>query len=91
MLTPQKRERTIAASLQVPPMNVRVVAAFLFADKELEEIERAMKRKQDWRSARKITNLRAHLAQAMEHQQESLQTVFAEFQDRATIDQALRS
>lgn len=72
-------------------MNVRIVATFLFADKELEEIERAMKRKQDWRSARKITNLRTHLTQAMEHQQESLQTMFAEFQDRASVDRAFRS
>lgn len=71
-------------------MNVRIVAALLLADKELEELERAMKRNHDRRSARKIANLRTHLAHAMEHEQETLQAMFAEFQDGAIIDRALR-
>lgn len=69
-------------------MNIRIVAALLFAGKELEELERTLKRKRDWRTARRIAHVRSLLVQVLDGEQESLQALYAEYQDAP--DQALR-
>lgn len=61
-------------------MNIRVVAAMLSAEQELEEVERSLKRRQEWRSARKISDVRAALARALTREQESLSTRYADYQ-----------
>lgn len=70
----------LSSSSAEEPMNVRIVAAMLSAEQELEAIERALKRRQDWRSARKISGVRALLARVLAGEQEGLNTRYGDYQ-----------
>ena len=61
-------------------MNVRVVASMLRAEQELEQLERALRRRQEWRSARRISDVRAALTRALKDEQEALDMLYARYQ-----------
>lgn len=71
-------------------MNVYLIAALLLADTELQEVERVLKRRNDWRTARKIGNVRSTLADALAKEQEGVGVMVAEFQKVSVIDQSTR-
>lgn len=62
-------------------MNVRVVAALLLADQELEDLERTMKRQRDWRTARRIWDVRETLSRTIADEQRGLRALVAEYQN----------
>lgn len=64
-------------------MNVRVVAAMLQVSEELEQVESALRRRQEWRSARKISEIRATLTEALTNEQEILSSIYARYQQTA--------
>ena len=74
-----------SSSAEAQPMNVRIVAAMLSAEQELDAIERALKRRQDWRSARKISGVRALLARVLAGEQEGLNTRYADYQRKLAL------
>jgi hypothetical protein len=61
-------------------MNIRIMASILQVEQELEQVESALKRKQEWRSARKISSARASLAQALRDEQEILTSLYIRYQ-----------
>ncbi|MGN6516231.1 MAG: hypothetical protein ACTHLR_10385 [Rhizomicrobium sp.] len=62
-------------------MNVRVVAALLLADQELEELQRLFKRQGDWRTARRISDVREKLSRTMADEQRGLRALVVEYQN----------
>jgi hypothetical protein len=54
------------------PLNIHRLADLLFANQELDEIERGLKRSGDLRAARKISDVRSVLSRAIEKEQEGL-------------------
>lgn len=66
-------------------MNIQLVAALLIAVRELECVERMVRRQSDWRNARKIADIKDALAKVMTQEQEGL---LRDFQKRLSADQA---
>jgi hypothetical protein len=56
----------------VEPMNIKRFANLLSADRELDEIERALRRAGERRIARRIAEIRATLAKALDDEQEEI-------------------
>jgi hypothetical protein len=61
-------------------MNIRIVASILQVEQELEQVESVLRRKQEWRSARKISSARASLARALTDEQEILTSLYTRYQ-----------
>lgn len=70
--------------------DVHLVAALLIADTELEQIERAFKRENDWRMARKVSDVRKTLTNSLATEQERLLAMVTEFQDEIFAAQPAR-
>lgn len=60
-------------------MNIRVVAALLAADQELEDIARRLKRQNDWRLANRVGHARDALSKMLAHEQDGLREIYAEY------------
>lgn len=71
-------------------MNIRLIAALLLADAELQKVERVLKRRNEWRTARKIGSIRSTLAYALVDEQQSLSALVAKFQEPMVTDRSAR-
>ena len=60
-------------------MNIRMMAALIAADQELDDIARQLKHRNDWRMASRLGHARAALSKLLAQEQEDLSRSFAEY------------
>lgn len=64
-------------------MNIRMMAALIAADQELDDIARQLKRRNDWRMASRLGHARGALSKLLTQEQEDLSRSFAEYLEPA--------